>query len=327
MPSSNTNTSMKTVLFVDDDERVLRALEASFEDIYNVIIESKPKEALKILASQAVDIIVSDQRMPEMLGYQLLASARKIRPNAIRILMTGYSDKKSIIETINKGEVFRFVTKPWSVKEFTEILAQASNASEAGHIEKPRNESSSSSELSPQDRWSDAKSKLGYSPSVLMYTRVKYRKSLLKVASKDIDAKIFISSSLSTSLEAIMKNKDIGIIFIEMTALNADIVSALAMLRRTRPEVVVMILTNASDFEVAVKLINHGQAFRYLAEPIDIEILTSSLLAALDRHIQLCKFKDAALRYESDTRKLNIGEKVIRLFAKLTGNKTKKGSA
>lgn len=313
---------VKTVLFIDDDVRVLRALQASFEDTYNVIVESSPKDALELLGNQHIDIIVSDQRMPEILGYQLLAKARKIQPNAIRILMTGYSDKKSIIETINKGEVYRFIAKPWSVKDFTEILHQAAQAADASHIEPTAQSDEDSPEISLQDHWLKARKSLGYSPSVLMYTREKYRKALIKVASKKLDAKIFISSSLSASLEAIMKNTDIGIVFIEMTTLNADIISALAMLRRTRPEVVVMILTEASDFEIAVKLINHGQAFRYLSEPIDLGTITSSLRTSLERHTQLYLNQKSAIRYQSDTSNLSIGAKVLRLFSRLAGNKT-----
>lgn len=313
-----TTTAQKTVLFVDDDEFVLRALEASFEDDYNVITDISAINALKTLESTKVDILVSDQRMPEMLGYELLAKARKIAPGAIRILMTGYSDKQSILETINKGEVFRFIAKPWKIEEFNDVLQQASEASEIEHIESTDNETDSRKKRTLNEHWSRAKSTIGYSPSVLMHTREKYRKSLLQLASKSIDAKVFISQSLTASLDAIIKNNDIGIVFIEMNRINTDLISALAMLRRTRPEVVVIILTRSTDFEVAIKLINHGQAFRYLAEPIDLKTLQSAMLAGLIRHRKLKLNKKAARRYISDTKNLTIGSKIVRFFSKLS---------
>jgi len=308
----------KTVLFVDDDERVLRALEATFEDDYNVITDISANNALKTLRDVHIDIIVSDQRMPEMLGYQFLAQARKVRPDAIRILMTGYSDKKSIIETINKGEVFRFVAKPWTLDEFTEILSQASIASEASNIELPQ---TAQKPTSLNSHWKSATKTLGHSPSVLMFTRENYRKALLKLASKGFDAKVYISKSLSVSLDAIVNNNDIGIVFIEMNSLNAEIISALALLKRSKPEVVVIILAQASDFNVAVKLINNGQAFRYLCGPIDLKILQTSIRSALIRHVKLSKNKQYARRYTTDTRDLSISQRVARLIARLTGNK------
>jgi len=271
----NSNTK-KTVLFVDDEIRVLNSLEASFDDDYHVIVASNPKTALRILSEKKVHILVSDQRMPEMLGYQLLAHARKIQPSTVRLLMTGYSDKQSILETINKGEVFRFIAKPWSIAEFSTILEHAALASDAEHIELVEHKSSKQDTV---EAWQERITTLDYKPSILVYQKDNYIETLMRVASENIDANVYIHKSITNSIEAILENDEISIIYFEMNGLNAEVISALAMLRRMRPEVVTIILTKSTDFEVAVKLINHGQAFRYLADPLSVKELRSTLFS------------------------------------------------
>ena len=310
MPYSNTK---KTVLFVDDEIRVLNSLEASFEDDYNVIVAYSPQKAIEILKERKVHILVSDQRMPEMLGYQLLAQARKIQPSTVRLLMTGYSDKQSILETINQGEVFRFIAKPWNISEFSATLMDASIASEVKHIELLEN---AQTENNSTEFWQDQISTLDYKPSVLVYRHDAYIETLMRVASEKIDTDIYTSESISDSVKTILENEEISIVFFEMKGLNAEIISTLAMLRRVRPEVVTIIFTKSTDFEVAVKLINHGQAFRYLAEPISIKQLRATLFSALNRHIALTQNKQSAIRYKSDTRNLSLTQRVVNLFAR-----------
>ena len=143
----------------------------------------------------------------------------------------------------------------------------------------------------------------------------------MRVASEQVDANVYLYRSVTRSLEAILENDNIGIVCFEMNGLNAEVISALAMLRRVRPEVVTIILTQSSDFEVATKLINHGQAFRYLAKPLSIKELRSVLFSALDRHIALMSNKESAARYESDTRNLSLTQRVINLFARIHSRK------
>lgn len=308
------SSHQKTILFVDDEIRVLNSLAASFEDDYHVIVESNPKNALRILSQKKVHVLVSDQRMPEMLGYQLLAHARKIQPNTVRLLMTGYSDKQSILETINKGEVFRFIAKPWSISELSNTLEHAAIASEARHIE--LNDSSIDLQ-NPLQAWHYSTADLDYNPSLLLCTKNDQIETLFRVTSEQIEANVYIHKSVTSSIEAILENKEISIIFFEMNSLNAEIISALAMLRRIRPNVVSIILTQSTDFKIAIKLINHGQAFRYLTAPLSIIELRTTLFSALQRHMALTNNKEAAARYESDTRNLSITQRVVNLFARI----------
>jgi CheY-like chemotaxis protein len=102
-----------TVIFIDDEERVVRALSIMCRAYYNVIATTSPNEALDALRKQRVHVLVSDQRMPDVTGVELLRQARAISPSTMRILLTGYSDLAAIVGSINDGEIFRFINKPW----------------------------------------------------------------------------------------------------------------------------------------------------------------------------------------------------------------------
>jgi response regulator RpfG family c-di-GMP phosphodiesterase len=115
-----------TILIVDDEPVVLGALKETLErERYHVVACSSPIKALAILAERQFAVIISDQRMPEMLGLDFLVESRKTHPNASRILITAVLALPTIVEAINRGEIFRFLAKPWLREE---LLATVRNA-------------------------------------------------------------------------------------------------------------------------------------------------------------------------------------------------------
>src|SRR5437899_375939 len=117
------------VLFVDDEPRILISLRALFRNDYEVFTADNGTTALSILRERDIDVIVSDQRMPGVTGVDLLREARKVRSRAIRMLLTGYSDLSAIVGSVNDGEVFRFINKPWSNADLRATLHAAVQAS------------------------------------------------------------------------------------------------------------------------------------------------------------------------------------------------------
>jgi len=102
------------VLCVDDEENVLRALQRSFrKEMFNVFVASSGQEGLKILENLAVHLIIADFRMPEMNGVEFLAEARKIQPDAIRMLLSGYASIDMVTKAVNESGIYRLLTKPW----------------------------------------------------------------------------------------------------------------------------------------------------------------------------------------------------------------------
>ncbi|MBX2809024.1 MAG: response regulator [Cellvibrionaceae bacterium] len=117
------------LLFVDDEQRVLRSLKSIFRRKYEVYTASSGQEALAILKREAINVIICDQRMPGMTGDEVLARARADHPRVMRILLTGYIDKQAILNTINEGEIYRYISKPWAVDGICTVVAEAAEAS------------------------------------------------------------------------------------------------------------------------------------------------------------------------------------------------------
>jgi two-component system, NtrC family, response regulator AtoC len=113
------------ILVVDDEVDNLDAFRFNFKRSFQIHTASGGEEALAILAATNVALIVTDQRMPKMSGLELLRAARPIRPDAVGIILTAYTDVDVLIEAINLGQIYRYVTKPWDAKEVRGILLQA----------------------------------------------------------------------------------------------------------------------------------------------------------------------------------------------------------
>lgn len=115
------------ILVVDDEENILRAIRRLLMDEnLEVLTATSGEEALSILKSdQDVGLIVSDQRMPGLTGVDFLEKARKIVPDTIRIVLTGYADVNAAIDAINRGGAYRYVAKPWKDDELVQIIREA----------------------------------------------------------------------------------------------------------------------------------------------------------------------------------------------------------
>jgi len=114
-----------TLLVVDDEPDVLESLRHLFHRTYRVLTAGGGDQALAILEQNEVHLILSDQRMPGMSGDVLLSHARRLQPDAIRMLFTGYADIQAVINAVNEGNIFRYILKPWDASELEGILRQA----------------------------------------------------------------------------------------------------------------------------------------------------------------------------------------------------------
>lgn len=116
-----------TVLFVDDEENILRSLvRLTMDEEYTVVTANSGQQALELLASmQEIALIVSDQRMPGMNGAEFLEKSRVIAPEAIRMLLTGYSEITAAVDSINKGGASRYLSKPWNDDDLLQTLRGA----------------------------------------------------------------------------------------------------------------------------------------------------------------------------------------------------------
>jgi two-component system response regulator HupR/HoxA len=114
-----------TILIVDDEPRVLDALEAILAAEFRVLPASSGAAALELLAQHEVAVILTDYRMPQMTGVELLRRSREIAPDAMRIVLTAYTDVDSLMEAINTGGIYHFISKPWDPHELTVVVRRA----------------------------------------------------------------------------------------------------------------------------------------------------------------------------------------------------------
>jgi response regulator RpfG family c-di-GMP phosphodiesterase len=123
-----TENAVFSILLVDDEMAILKSLQRLFRRTgYRVLLANSGREGLEILKGEkeTVALIISDQRMPEMIGAQFLEHAKAIAPDALRFLLTGYSELSSLVDSINKGEIHRYITKPWEEEDLLTLTRQA----------------------------------------------------------------------------------------------------------------------------------------------------------------------------------------------------------
>jgi signal transduction histidine kinase len=122
---SGMNANRPTLLVVDDEPEVLRSVHDLFRREFRVLTFERGGEAISALEKTDAPVILSDQRMPGMCGVDLLREAKRLKPETTRLLFTGYADIKAVIDAINEGNVFRYITKPWDPEEMVAVVRQA----------------------------------------------------------------------------------------------------------------------------------------------------------------------------------------------------------
>lgn len=115
------------VLYIDDEVNNLSSFKASLRKDFNIYTVNDPEEGLKLAEEVEFQVAIADQRMPGMTGVEFFEKMVKIKPDPIRILLTGYSDISSVIDAINKGEVYRFIDKPWNLEQIKNAIYNAAD--------------------------------------------------------------------------------------------------------------------------------------------------------------------------------------------------------
>lgn len=117
---------MQKLLLVDDEPNVIKALKRVMQhEPWQVLTAKTGRQALELMASTQIDVIISDERMPGMSGVELLSAVSKIYPETIRIILTGHANTALVFEAINDGAIYRFLTKPWNDEELIAVIRHA----------------------------------------------------------------------------------------------------------------------------------------------------------------------------------------------------------
>lgn len=121
----SSSPQQRTFLVVDDEPDILDAIQRLFRKDYRVLTARSAAEALEIVERESIQVVMSDQRMPITSGIELLARLHQTRPEIVRVLFTGYSNIDHVIDAINEGHVYRYISKPWKPAELRLFVAQA----------------------------------------------------------------------------------------------------------------------------------------------------------------------------------------------------------
>lgn len=120
-----TNANGFTLLCVDDEPDIIDNLFRTFRKTYTVLTATSGEDAVELLKTQAVDLIISDQRMPGLTGDEVLKAAMELQPEAVRILLTGYSDLESLVKCVNEAGIYKYITKPWEPENLKLTVTRA----------------------------------------------------------------------------------------------------------------------------------------------------------------------------------------------------------
>lgn len=113
------------VLYLDDEEPNLFSFKAAFRRDFEIFTATEPHEAVRILDTEDIHVVLSDQRMPGISGVEFFELIMPDHPDCTRVLVTGYADTNAVVDAINKGQVYRFVSKPWNEEELRNVVTSA----------------------------------------------------------------------------------------------------------------------------------------------------------------------------------------------------------
>ena len=114
------------VLYLDDEEHNLTAFRAAFRREFQVHVTTVPSEAVRILKEHPIEVVISDQKMPELSGVEFFEMIMADHPNPVRMLLTGHADIDAVIDAINKGRIYKYISKPWNEGELKRLVEEAS---------------------------------------------------------------------------------------------------------------------------------------------------------------------------------------------------------
>ena len=268
------------LVLVDDEERILRSLAMLFRPHYNLFTTTDARVALEHIRNKRTHVIVSDQRMPIMRGADLLKEVKNVSPNTMRLLLTGYSELEAVVASVNEGEVFRFINKPWDSTELKYTVDQAAEIALNLFSSRP-------SVAPPVATFTESGNFIAPLPNegILIIDDdpdvVKTVQEIVGLAQP-----VHWASSLEQAFE-MLSQLDIGVVISELFVRKQPISVALKMLKAQHPEVVTIVMTPFQDTTVLIGLINQGQVYRFLPKPIRRGPLGMNIASALKHHRSL----------------------------------------
>ncbi|MFW2177652.1 MULTISPECIES: response regulator [unclassified Moraxella] len=276
----DSNSHKPKVAFIDDESRILRTMSLLFRRSHDVFITTDPNEYINFIKTHKVHVAVSDQRMPEREGVDILREVKEVSPDTIRILLTGYADLQAILGSINDGEIYRYLTKPCKSEELLKVIGRAT-------------EIALSSQPTTQ------------TPQISTDERTK--KLLIIDDNPHVPEKVqacfgnryefFYARTLDEAYEY-LGSHDIGVCLTDVTVGGENIAPVIYTLKQYAPNLIVLVQTQFQDAHLLIDLINKGQIYRCLPKPIRPNLLQLSLDRGFEQYQKLIDSPTLTQRYE-----------------------------
>lgn len=275
------------ILCVDDEPNIARALQWLLQKEFDVVTASSGQAALALLADHDFDVLISDQRMPLMTGVEFFREARKISPRSIRILLTGYSDLQAVLSSVNEGEIYRFINKPWNISELPKVVGQAVVIARTQPVDAPE---PALTEETPIE--------VGIEESVLL---IDDDPRVREVVEEAIGGSVRLHHALNLA-EAIglLNEQRVAVVVSETRVGSIDATRLISILKDKHPEIISIVMSGQADAEMVTGLINEGQIYRFVPKPVRIGYLKLAINSALVKHRHLRDTPGLAQRYSVD---------------------------
>jgi serine/threonine-protein kinase len=278
------------VLCVDDEPMVLSSLQRVLKERCEVTTATSGVHALKLLEKERFEVLVSDQRMPGMSGTEFLAAARQQSPSSVRILLTGYADMLAIVDSVNQGEVFRYLTKPWKNADLLGTVLAAAQAARASQSSLEPSPAPPASRSTPQGK----AARVDAEPvSILVIDRDPgfHRRVAQSCAPGQ---KVFPAGSVAEAVGQLDAQSEIGVVVSEARLAGSDLTQLLSAIKLVRPQVCTVVVSELMDAPLVIGLINRVQIYRFLQKTVDNARLSEALSGAT-RHYQRLQASDGLL--------------------------------
>ena len=300
------------IAFIDDEPRILRSLKMHFRQSHDVFITTDATELMKYVSEHDVQVVISDQRMPDKQGTEVLRDIKEASPNTIRILLTGYADLNAVIDSVNDGEIYRYITKPWQNDELKKIVNKATEiAQQTQDITQNMKQGDESQSFMNA---SSKRNILVLDDDESIYQEIKNQfKSTYTVS---------WASNLEQAAKLLQKKK-FGVTITDATLNEENITPIVYALKNIQPDLMVLMLTEFKDAHMVIDLINKGQVYRCLPRPTNFSIMSISLDRAFEHHEKLVQQPILATRHHveevPEAEAFNFSERLKGFFAKFRG--------
>ncbi len=262
------------ILLVDDEPLILSSMRDLLEVDYVVHTAENGQKALEILAKYPIKVLISDERMPQMRGHQLLKRAKQVSPHTIRILLTGYADLESVMNSVNAGEIFRYLNKPCRNDALLNVVRLGVQIYDRLSSLKPTQPASTSKNDVKPDLTLPKYDALfvGFTPDEIARLQLRLSKHFtIRTATTVIDALKLISETPPAVIVSELKLDDYeGLDFLQAVV-------------NENPQLIIIVLTETVDVSLITEAVNELNVFRYLPKSATQDEIERALMDAAAR--------------------------------------------